>query len=122
MMKVGIDLVENSRIDQILKAKERIFLTSELEYINKFTQKNEHYCAIFCAKEAVFKTLDMPKINFLEIEILHNQNNRPYVRFYGKTANHFDENFKEIDISVSHTAVQTTAIAIATEKGKISLL
>ena len=121
-MKVGIDLIENERINQISNAQKKIFLEEELQYINKFANKTEHFCAIFCAKEAVFKCLNLPKINFLEIQILHNENSRPYVQFKGKTLNYFNENFKTIDLSISHSKSYSTAIAIAQEKEKITLL
>ena len=121
-MKVGIDVIENERAKKIESVKSKIFTQNELSYIEKFTQKEEHYCAIFCAKEAVFKCLNLNQIFHKEIEILHSENGRPYAIFHGKTEDYFNENFKEIDISISHSKRLTTAIAIATEKAKISLL
>ena len=121
-MKVGIDIIENERGKEIESVKDKIFTQNELSYILKFAQKEEHYCSAFCAKEAVFKCLNLKQLFHKEIEILHNENGKPYVVFYGKTKDFFNENFKEIDISISHNKTMTTAIAIATEKTKISLL
>lgn len=121
-MKVGIDSIDNDRAKEIDKVKDKIFLQSEIDYVEKFKQKDEHLCAIFCAKEAVFKCLDLNMLSHKEIEIFHNENGRPFAIFHGKTKDYFEKNFKEIDISISHCKTQTTAIAIATEREKISLL
>ena len=114
-MLVGIDVLEIERIKDI-KNLEKIFLPSEIEYINKFSAKEERICGFFCAKEAVFKSLNLKKINFLDIEISHDQNSRPFVIFHGETKAYFDRDFSNIDISISHSKTVATAIAIASLK------
>ena len=111
-MKVGIDVLEIKRVKSILKL-EKIFTEKEIQYFNKFKNKEEHIAGTFCAKEAVFKCLNLKLLVHKEIEILHDENNKPYVKFYGKTKEYFLKNFKEIEISISHTKKTATAVAIA---------
>lgn len=114
-MTVGIDILEVSRVENLVKLN-KIFLQSEIDYINKFANKNERICGLFCAKEAVFKSLNLSNLNHKDIEICHQENGKPYVKFYNQTLEYFNQNFDKIDISISHTKTMATAIAIATEK------
>ena len=114
-MAVGIDILEIDRTKNLVDLN-KIFTDYEIEYINKFADKNERICGFFCAKEAVFKCLNLNKLNHKEIEIYHNENGKPFVKFYGETLSHFKQYFSKIDISISHTKTMATAIAVATEK------
>lgn len=111
-MKIGIDILEIERIKTDEKFLNRILVPCEIEYINKFENKKEHIAGIFSAKEAVFKALDFSVLNHKEIIIKHNEHGRPYVVFEGKTKVFFEENYCEIDISISHTSslVQTICL------------
>lgn len=114
-MAVGIDILEVSRVENLVNLN-KIFLQSEIDYINKFANKNERICGLFCAKEAVFKSLNLSNLNHKDIEICHQENGKPYVKFYNQTLEYFNQNFDKIHISISHTKTMATAIAIATEK------
>lgn len=113
-MAVGIDILEIERVKN-LKDLEKIFTQNEIEYINKFANKEERICGLFCAKEAIFKSLNLTQLKHLEIEVLHNKNGAPYTSLSGSTLEHFKNNFEKIEISISHSKNYATAIAIATE-------
>lgn len=111
-MKIGIDLLEIERIKTDEKFLKRILTPFEIEYINKFENKKEHIAGIFSAKEAVFKAIDFSVLNHKEIIIKHNENNRPFVVFEGKTKDFFEKHYKEIDISITHTSSLAQAICL----------
>ena len=121
-MTVGIDVLEIERAAQIEQIKHKIFTETELEYINQFTDKKERLAGFFTAKEAVFKCLNFNVLHHLEIEILHQSSGKPYIKFYGKTLEHFNNNFTHIDVSISHSKTIATSIAVAKRKNKVSLL
>ncbi len=100
-MNIGCDIVENKR----LKNKSQ-------EFINYVLTKNEqieykkrgflYLCGRFAVKEAIMKALpDTKKYNFLDFEILTNNDGSPYC-----------VNYKNIKISISHEKTTTMAMAI----------
>lgn len=107
-IKTGIDIIEIERIKQSIeetdgKFCERVYTKKEIEYCeSKKAQKYQHYAARFAAKEAVFKAISQflesnYDIEWKEIEILNDENGRPYV-------NLLKDNIilDVIDISISH--------------------
>ena len=109
-MKVGIDVLEIERIKTNFHFLEKILTKNEIEYVNKFENKQERIAGIFCAKEAIFKALNLDFLNHQEIEINHGKNGRPFPAFYGKTKEYFLKNYKKIDISISHSKTIASAI------------
>ena len=64
--------------------------------------KYQHFAARFAAKEAIFKAIsnilkDKYEITWKDVEILNDENGRPYVHFLNN-----NYNIKQIDISISH--------------------
>ena len=118
-MKVGIDIIEIERINENESFLNKILTKNELIYINKFSEKRERIAGHFCAKEAIFKALDMTNFSYQDIEISHSPSGRPIANFYGKIKEHFIKNYKDIDISISHSRTVATAICIVNEKSKI---
>lgn len=107
-IKTGTDIIEIERIKQSIeetdgKFCERVYTKKEIEYCeSKKAQKYQHYAARFAAKEAVFKAISQflesnYDIEWKEIEILNDENGRPYV-------NLLKDNIilDGIDISISH--------------------
>ena len=97
---IGVDILEIDRIKDLAdneKKLKKIFTKNEIEYFNKFKNKYERICGHFCAKEAVKKAFFCPKnLSFLDIEILHNIDNSPYVLIKQQIN-------KKIHISISHS-------------------
>lgn len=108
-IRTGIDIIEIERIRQSIentdnKFCERVYTKLEIEYCeSKKNQKYQHYAARFAAKEAVFKAIsemlgNRYEIGWQDIQILNNENGRPYVEILNKNINEIED----IDISISH--------------------
>ena len=103
---IGTDILEISRIDKILKKYNqtfvgRIFGTNEIKIIeNKSKNVSLFLGKRFAAKEAVWKSLSPKRgdgLVFKEIEILNNQNGKPYLFFSGHTQKYIMN--KEIELN-----------------------
>ena len=110
-MEVGVDIEE---IDRIKKAHEkwgegflsRVYTEKEKNYC--FSKKNPYPCLTgrFCSKEAVIKVFG-GKISFLDVEVINDKSGKPYVFVKGKMSN--------IKLSISHTRLYATAVALKNE-------
>lgn len=83
---IGTDIVNISRIEKAMQQEkflEKTFTPRERE---ERKHKVENYAAAFAAKEAVVKALGsgFRGIGFHDIEILHEENGKPYICLYGK--------------------------------------
>lgn len=108
-IKTGIDIIEINRIKQSIeetegKFCERVYTQKEIDYCeSKNIQKYQHYAARFAAKEAVFKAISQTlkskyDISWKDVEILNDDNGRPYVQILNQNIQGIDN----IDISISH--------------------
>ena len=111
-MKVGIDVLEINRIKTSKEFLNKILTENEIEYIEKFENKKEHVAGFFCVKEAVFKALNLKVFSPKLIEVNHDENNKPFVVLQGEYLTHFKNNYKEIEISISHSKTIAQAICI----------
>lgn len=104
----GTDIIEVCRIKESIERKgdnflNKIYTEKEIEYCNsKNNMKYQHFAARFAAKEAIFKAIsnilkDKYEITWKDVEILNDENGRPYVHFLNN-----NYNIKQIDISISH--------------------
>lgn len=116
----GTDIIEISRIKNAIETKKEKFLNKvytnrEIKYCNsKSKSKYQHFAARFAAKEAVYKTISSSinkPINWKEIEILNEDNGKPFVILKTKI-----ENLEKIEISISHCKEYAVANAIAIYK------
>ena len=117
-IRTGIDIIEIERIKQSIeetdgKFCERVYTQKEIEYCeSKKAQKYQHYAARFAAKEAAFKAISQLldskfDIEWKDIEILNDENGRPYVNLLKK-----DINIDDIDISISHCKTYAVASVV----------
>ncbi len=105
---IGIDIEQVSRFKKKNKSFLRKFL-SESEISNIKNNNAHHIAGIFCAKEAAIKACSkLQKLNFENIEVLHEKNRQPYVIFKN-CKNLSSENIK---ISISHSKDHAVATAI----------
>ncbi|MCL2675874.1 MAG: NAD(P)H-hydrate dehydratase [Firmicutes bacterium] len=102
---IGVDVI---RIDRIKKAAQnasfwRVFTVGEREYIESKTDKFATMAGIFAAKEAAAKAFGRGFKNIRPdaLEVLHDENGRPYMRVDGKT----------LSISISHDGEYAAATA-----------
>lgn len=105
---IGTDIIEINRIRSAIKNERflnRVFTKNEIEYANGKKDFAETLSGIFCAKESVVKALGtgFGKIKFHDIEILHDEKNRPFLA---------DD---KILISISHCKNYATAVAFIKE-------
>ena len=117
-IKTGIDIIEIERVKQSIeetdcKFCERVYTEKEIEYCeSKKIQKYQHYAARFAAKEAVLKAISQLleskfDIEWKEIEILNDEDGRPYVNILKKGIN-----IDNIDISISHCKTYAVASVV----------
>ena len=103
-MNIGIDIVENERLDN--KSKDFIDLVLTQNEKVEYKKRGKTYLyGRFAAKEAIMKALPNTKeLNFLDIEILTNHDGSPHVTTHDN-----------IKVSISHEKNYTVAMAIITE-------
>ena len=116
-VKIGTDIIEVARIQESIenlgdKFLNRVFTAREIAYCeSKKATKYEHYAARFAAKEAIFKAIsplleDKFSIAWTDVEVLNNEQGRPYVVF-------LKDDFKNINIDISLLHIKDLAIATA---------
>ena len=95
---IGVDIVENKRIQKLIKNKQfiyRVFTVKEIKNSKKIKDKTNYFSKRFAAKEALAKSLGTGfrnNLNFKDIEILNNNKGKP---FYSKS--------KKIDTIIKKT-------------------
>lgn len=104
---IGTDIVSIARIQKAMEQEaflQKMFSQREREEKKK---KAENYAASFAAKEAVVKALGtgFREIAFHDVEILHEENGKPYVCLYGKK----QENWH---LSLSHEKEYAVAMVV----------
>ena len=83
ILGIGIDIVENSRIDKLLKNKlfiKRIFSYSEISIAKKIEDKKSYFSKRFAAKEAFVKSIGTgfrDNFDFKDISIINNKLGKP---------------------------------------------
>jgi holo-[acyl-carrier protein] synthase len=83
ILGIGIDIVENARINKLLKNKlfiKRIFSISEIRSVKKIKNKNSYFAKRFAAKEAFVKSIGIgfrSNLNFKDISIVNNKLGKP---------------------------------------------
>lgn len=117
---VGNDIIEVNRIKESIaslgeKFLNRVYTEKEIKYCeNTKEMKYQHYAARFAAKEAIFKAIspllkDKFDISWRDIEILNNEQGRPYATI-------LKENVKKVNIDISMSHIKEYAIATAVVK------
>ncbi len=107
---LGIDMLEIRRFKTLGKNNRFLknnFSKQELDYCFSFTDYATRLAGTFCAKEAVFKSLDKNML-FSQIEVRRESNGKPTIWIGGRKE-------KSINVSISHTKTLAFAIAIKNE-------
>ena len=118
-MLVGIDIVENSRMEHLFVDRffEKYFSNVEENYSKSRPNPIETLSGLYASKEAFLKALGIGiggGIDLKEIEIEHYPSGKPYIRLLSDNANKKLSEFgvQNIDLSISHSGGVTTAICI----------
>ena len=118
---IGIDLVENERIEKIInkwgqKFLQRVFSDEEIKYCGRHIQSSLHYGARFAAKEAFLKALGIGLgmgVKLREIEVVHDDQGKPDLSLHGEANLQIEEReIKRIHLSLTHTKNYATAIVL----------
>lgn len=118
---IGIDLVENSRMERLVKKWEekflrRIFSPGEIAYCSKYTYSSTHYGARFAAKESFLKALGMglgEGVRLNEIEVINNEKGKPVLVLSGEAKAQIEKRqITGVHLSLTHTKSYSTAIVL----------
>lgn len=89
----------------------RIFTENEIKYARDFYNSAEHFCGFFCVKEAFVKALGEKGLIYSDIEVLHDDEGKPYINRTPYIKSLLRERFcNKIDISISHCKGQAIAV------------
>jgi len=101
----GVDIVKIERfINLSPRFMLRVFSHTEREYIGKKNNSPATMAGLFAAKEAVVKAMGTGFAGFwpCEIEILHDENGKPYVEMEGVV----------VHVSISHSETDAVAFVV----------
>jgi holo-[acyl-carrier protein] synthase len=112
----GVDITEVTRLRQAVEKwgdefLNRIFTKEELENARKRATIYQHLAGRFAAKEAVFKALGDPKLNWKDVQILNDKHGKPCCVVLGSKGKKVN-----VHISISHVKNYAVANAIVTQK------
>ncbi len=120
---IGTDIIEIKRIENAVNRTHeflnRIFTSSEINYIKSRKFNPQNIAGNFAAKEAISKALGtgISGIRWKEIEIIRKANGAPVVVLYNNALKYSDDKgIIKINVSISHS--QEYAIAFAIAEGK----
>jgi holo-[acyl-carrier protein] synthase len=123
----GIDLVDCSRIKQMLGRHrqnflDRVFTEGEQLYAKKGRNRIEKLAGRFAVKEAVLKTIGTGwrgKIKWTDIEVKNNVAGQPEVKLTGEVARIAKKaGIKQLSVSITHISNFAIASAVALAKSK----
>ena len=124
---LGVDIVEVERVRAILKRSpafaRRAFSADERAYCDGAADPAVHYATRFAAKEAVVKALGTgfaEGVGLRDIEVRRAKNGRPFAVLTGNARRKAAElGVKEVPISLSYTATDAIACAIAMTEASV---
>jgi holo-[acyl-carrier protein] synthase len=118
---IGIDLVENQRIEKIIikwgdKFLQRVFSENEINYCSRHIQSSLHYGARFAAKEAFLKALGIGMgrgVKLREIEVVHDDQGKPDLSLHDEAKLQIEKTgINKMHLSLTHTKNYASAIVI----------
>jgi holo-[acyl-carrier protein] synthase len=118
---IGIDLVENGRLEKIIekwgvKFLNKIFSEGEILYCKRHAQPSIHYGARFAAKESFLKALGLGLgggVKLCDIEVVNDENGKPALQLYGTAKAQIEKrNITKTHLSLTHTKKYATAIVL----------
>ncbi len=118
---VGIDLVENDRIEKIIQKWDekflcRVFSDREIEYCGKHAQAHIHYGARFAVKEAFLKAISLGLgrgVRLREIEVVNERSGQPTLKLYGGAQDFYQSaGITSAFLSITHTKKYSSAMVL----------
>lgn len=118
---VGIDLVENDRIEKMIqkwgeKFLCRVFSDREIEYCGRHAQAHINYGARFAVKEAFLKAISLGLgrgVRLREIEVVNEQGGQPTLKLYGGAQDFYQSaGITSAYLSITHTKKYSSAMVL----------
>lgn len=111
---VGIDIIEVSRIRELMKKYgdrflQRILTENEINYCRKFSKPELHFAGRFASKEAYSKSIGTgvgKDFSWKDIEIINDERGRPYIVHLIQN----EYSSLKFEISISHTEEYACAV------------
>ena len=122
ILSIGVDMVDVARVQQLLEQGgdaflERVYTPDERAYCLARARPGEHLAARFAAKEAVMKCLGTgwsQGVGFSQVEVRREPSGEVTVTLTSRALEvSRDPGIQRIHISLSHTAGQAVAFAVA---------
>lgn len=118
ILGIGNDIIEVKRIAANItkhgnRFLDKIFTGAEQNYCLSHKESARHFAGRFAAKEAIVKALGTgfkAGVGWLDIEILNDQQGKPYASFSTRLQAAFDD--PRILISISHCHEYATGFAV----------
>jgi len=115
MISNGIDLININRFDTLknnVSFMKKIFNDNEIEYIKKANYNSKTIAGLYASKEAFLKAIKkgINDYSLLDIEVLHDDNNAPYIVL----KNQLKKTYPNINMSLSISHDKDYAIAMVT--------
>ncbi|HZJ99887.1 MAG TPA: holo-ACP synthase [Tissierellaceae bacterium] len=126
MMSTGVDIVQISRIEKILKEKKdsfltRIFTEKEIAYIKKKGNNPRTVAGLYASKEAISKALGtgIGQVSWQDLEIIHDDKGKPLVNLSAKLDPMQDElKLDTLSLSISHDGDYAIAFVLGYHSAK----
>ena len=124
VLGIGVDLVENARIEHSLERfgerfLQRVFTTGEIEYSQSMKYRARHLAARFAAKEAVSKAFGTgigKSMGWKDIDVRRKESGEPYVVLEGGAKKLAEERkVSKVLITLSHTEHHAMAVIVLEE-------
>jgi holo-[acyl-carrier protein] synthase len=121
ILGIGVDLVENARIEHSLdrfgeRFLHRVFTTGEIEYSQSMKYPARHLAARFAAKEAVSKAFGTgigKSMGWKDIDVRRKPSGEPYLVLEGGAKKLAAERqVSKLSISLSHTEHHAMAVVV----------
>ena len=116
---VGVDIVENKRIQKLIKNKKfisRIFSKSEIEKSKKIKNKINYFAKRFAAKESLSKAIGTgfrAGLNFKDISIRNDKHGKPLYQLNNNVKKLIYSKFKVKKIKISLSLADEKKYSIA---------
>ena len=126
ILGIGVDIVENKRLNKLIKNKNfllRIFTLLEIKKSRLIKEKSIYFSKKFAAKESFSKALGIgfrKGLNFKDIEILNDSFGKPYINLNNKTKKILSKTLKvknfDLFLSISDEKKYSIAFTIIQAK------
>lgn len=116
LIGMGVDITEVRRLRLAVEKwgqdfLQRIFTAQELKNAKNKSSFYQHLAGRFAAKEAVFKALGDKNLGWQDVQILNDQEGKPYCLLFNQKGKKL-----EAHISISHVKTYAVASAVIMQK------